>query len=136
MVSSGGSDLHLKVPAQPLIRAHGALTPLPGSERLRPEDTEAVLRSMLQDEGKLGEFARDNEVDFAYAVDGLARFRVNAFRQRGSVSMVLRAIPFEIRRSSELGLPPVIAQARRARSAGSSSSPARPARASRRRSRR
>jgi twitching motility protein PilT len=110
MVRSGGSDLHLKVPARPLIRAHGALTPLPDSEALRPEDTEAVLRSMLHDETKLGEFARDNEVDFAYAVDGLARFRVNAFRQRGSISLVMRAIPFEIKSADELGLPPVISK--------------------------
>ena len=110
MVHSGGSDLHLKVPAQPLIRAHGTLTPLPDSERLAPEDTEAVLRSMLSDEEKLAEFARDNEVDFAYAVPALARFRVNAFRQRGSVSLVMRAIPFDIRSSDDLGLPPVIAK--------------------------
>src|SRR4051794_10846527 len=108
LVNMGGSDLHLKVPAQPLIRAHGTLTPLPGSGALRPEDTEAVLRTMLRDEVKLEEFARDNEVDFAYAVDGLARFRVNAFRQRGSVSIVMRAIPFKIRSAEELQLPPVI----------------------------
>jgi twitching motility protein PilT len=108
LVDTGGSDLHLKVPAPPLIRAHGTLTPLPGSETLRPEDTEAVLRSMLKDPGKLDEFARDNEVDFAYAVEGLARFRVNAFRQRGSVSIVMRAIPFRIRSAEELQLPSVI----------------------------
>jgi twitching motility protein PilT len=90
------------------MRAHGTLTPLPGTEPLRPEDTEAVLRTMLKDPVKLEEFDRDNEVDFAYAVEGLARFRVNAFRQRGSVSVVMRAIPYKIRSAEELQLPPVI----------------------------
>ena len=103
-----GSDLHLKVPSVPLIRVHGSLAPLPGGEPLRPEDTEGVVRQMLTDGGKLAEFEADGEVDFAYAVEGLARFRVNAFRQRGCVSMVMRAIPFSIRTVEELGLPPVI----------------------------
>jgi twitching motility protein PilT len=65
---------------------------------------------MLPDSGKLAEFEADNEVDFAYAIDGLARFRVNAFRQRGSVSIVARAIPYSIRSVADLGLPPVISE--------------------------
>jgi twitching motility protein PilT len=108
LVRSKGSDLHLKVPSVPLMRVHGSLAPLSGGESLRPEDTEAVLRQMLTDEGKLAEFEAEGEVDFAYAVEGLARFRVNAFRQRGSISIVMRAIPFSIRTVTELGLPPVI----------------------------
>ena len=52
---------------------------------------------MLQEAEKLDEFDREGEVDFAYAIPGLARFRVNAFRQRGSISIVCRAIPFTIR---------------------------------------
>ncbi len=110
LVATGGSDLHLKVPSRPLVRTHGQLTPLPDSAPLAAEDTERVLARMLKDPDKQAEFAATGEVDFAYSVDGLARFRVNAFRQRGSTSIVMRAIPFAIRSAEELGLPPVIAR--------------------------
>jgi twitching motility protein PilT len=110
LVTEGGSDLHLKVPSHPLIRLHGSLHALPGSQKLMQADTDAVLRQMLPDAAKLGEFETDNEVDFAYAIDGLARFRVNAFRQRGSISIVARAIPYSIRSVADLGLPHVISE--------------------------
>ncbi|MBD0291919.1 MAG: Flp pilus assembly complex ATPase component TadA, partial [Thermoleophilia bacterium] len=108
LLRAEGSDLHLKVPAPPLMRAHGRLRPLEGGERLTPDDTEGVLRQILQDPQKLREFEEDNEVDFAHSIPGLARFRVNAFRQRGAVSLVMRAIPMIIRSVDDLGLPPVI----------------------------
>ena len=108
VVETEGSDLHLKVPARPLIRRHGKLESIPDSEPLRSEDTERIFRGMLTDPGKLQEFEDENEVDYAFAVPGLARFRVNAFRQRGSISIVCRAIPFKIKRAEELLLPPVI----------------------------
>jgi len=103
-----GSDLHLKVPSRPLIRRQGKLEPIPGSDALTPEATEATFRAMLHDAAKLREFDEENEVDFSYMISGLARFRVNAFRQRGSVSLVCRAIPFSIKTVEELLLPPVI----------------------------
>ena len=103
-----GSDLHLKVPSRPLVRCQGKLEPIPGSAPLTPETTEQTFRAMLQDPDKLKEFEDDHEVDFSYAVPGLARFRVNAFKQRGSVSLVCRAIPFSIKSAEELLLPPVI----------------------------
>jgi twitching motility protein PilT len=93
-----------------MIRVHGALEPLPGAAPLEPADTEAVLRTMVTDPARMAEFEADGEVDFAYAVADLARFRVNAFRQRGAISLVLRAIPFSIRTVGELGLPPVIGE--------------------------
>ena len=110
IVEHEGSDLHLKVPSRPLIRVHGDLTPLDHYEPMTPEDTEAVLQDMLrgQDPGKLREFDEDNEVDFAYAVEDLARFRVNAFRQRGSVSIVARVIPYSVKTIDALGLPGAI----------------------------
>ena len=108
LVECGGSDLHLKVPSQPLLRLNGELLPIEGSERLMPEDTEQVLRQVLTDQERIAEFATDNEADFAYAVPGLARFRVNAFRQRGAVSLVFRAIPVAIKSIEELALPPAI----------------------------
>jgi len=108
VVETRGSDLHLKVPAPPIIRTQGKLVHMPGTESLRPEDTERIFRQMLTNDRKIEEFEADNEVDFSYGVPGLARFRVNAFRQRGSISLVCRAIPFEIRNIEELMLPQVV----------------------------
>jgi len=108
LVAEEGSDLHLKVPARPMIRRHGRLQPLEGSEKLTPEVMEGLVVQMLDDEKKLAEFRSENEVDFSYAIPGLARYRVNAFRQRGSVSIVCRAIPIQIKTIDELLLPPVI----------------------------
>ena len=108
LVERGGSDLHLKVPSQPLIRLNGELVPIEGSPRLMPEDTEGVLAQVLTDPERISEFASENEADFAYAVPGLARFRVNAFRQRGAVSLVMRAIPVAIKSIEELSLPAAI----------------------------
>jgi twitching motility protein PilT len=109
MVEAGGSDLHLKVPSPPLTRLHGHLTPIPEQDRLKPEDTAGVLDYVLRDhEEKREEFAKCGECDFAYALDGVARFRVNAFRQRGSVSLVFRAIAYDIKTIEELMLPPAI----------------------------
>ena len=108
VIETESSDLHLKVPSQPMVRRYGKLVPIEGSEPLRPEDTEATLFHMLTDEAKLEAFRTEREVDFSYSVPGVARFRVNAFVQRGSVSLVCRAIPFEIKTANELMLPPVI----------------------------
>jgi twitching motility protein PilT len=108
LIAHEGSDLHLKVPAPPIVRLHGQMVPVEGYEPLKPRDTEEMLRAILDDPEKLEEFATDHEVDFAYSLQGLGRFRVNAFRQRGAVSMVMRAIPIQIKSVDELGLPPVI----------------------------
>ena len=108
VVEGEGSDLHVKVPSPPMLRVHGELSPIPGAEPLRPEDTERALRQIVQDPKILEEFERDGEADFSYSVPGLSRFRVNAFRQRGSVSIACRAIPFQVRSVDDLGLPPVI----------------------------
>jgi twitching motility protein PilT len=108
LIQAEGSDLHLKVPVPPTARVHGHLSPLEGEEGLKPADTERVLRYILTDPTKLDEFDREGEVDFAYSIEGLARFRVNAFRQRGSISLVFRAIPYSVRSIDQLNLPPVI----------------------------
>src|SRR5436190_6321669 len=110
VVEVEGSDLHLKVPSRPLIRRHGQLEPIEDSEPLTPDVTEAVLFHMLTDESKLEEFRREHEVDFAYSLPGVARFRVNAFRQRGSVSIVCRAIPLAVKSAAELLLPQSISE--------------------------
>jgi twitching motility protein PilT len=110
VVEQGGSDLHLKVPSRPLIRLRGELTPIEETDPLSPADTERVLREMLTASERLAEFARDGEIDFSYTVRGLARFRVNAFRQRGSISIACRVVPFDIRGAEELGLPNAVTE--------------------------
>jgi twitching motility protein PilT len=108
LVEKGGSDLHLTAGSSPLVRLHGALMPIPGTPELTAEDTQEVLDSFLTDPDKVHEFKEDNEVDFSFELEDVARFRVNAYRQRGSVSMVLRAIPFTIRTIDQLDIPPVV----------------------------
>ena len=108
LIAAEGSDLHLKIPSYPLVRLHGSLEPIPGTDRLYPEDTQRALEQMLDDPEKLEEFESENEVDFSYSVEGLGRFRVNAFMQRGSISVVMRAIPVIIKAVEELGLPEVV----------------------------
>src|SRR5688572_2562027 len=110
LIAAEGSDLHLKIPSYPLVRLHGSLEPIPGTERLYPEDTQQALAQMLDDPEKLEEFDSENEVDFSYSVEGLGRFRVNAFMQRGSISIVMRAIPVIIKAVEELGLPESVTQ--------------------------
>jgi twitching motility protein PilT len=110
LIECGGSDLHLKVPAPPVMRIDGQMEPIEDMPRLTPEDTERAVLHMLDDPPKLDEFAEECEVDFAYSIPGLARFRVNAFRQRGSASLVIRAIPVSIKSVEELQLPPVITE--------------------------
>jgi len=110
LIASEGSDLHLKIPSPPLVRLHGKLQPIPGFEPLSPQDTMDSVQEMLQDANKLAEFEAENEVDFSYSLEGLARFRVNAFFQRGTVSVVMRAIPVNIKSVDELNLPSAISR--------------------------
>jgi twitching motility protein PilT len=107
-VELGGSDLHAKVGSPPMARVNGELAPLEGYESLTSEDTEAALDQILTDTRAHAEFNEVGEADFSYAIRGLSRFRVNAFRQRGSVSIACRAIPFQVKTIDELDLPEVI----------------------------
>jgi twitching motility protein PilT len=108
VVEREGSDLHVKVNSPPMARVHGALRPIDDAESLTEEDTEAALKHILKDSTLLEEFATEGEADFSYEIRGLSRFRVNAFRQRGYVSIACRAIPFQVRTIDDLGLPEVI----------------------------
>lgn len=108
VVEREGSDLHVKVSSPPMARIHGELRPLEGAAPLTPEDTETALEHILHDPILLEEYAEVGEADFSYEIRGLSRFRVNAFRQRGHVSIALRAIPFQVRTIDDLGLPEVI----------------------------
>jgi twitching motility protein PilT len=88
---------------------HGELIPLEGFGQLGPEDTERAFKEIAE-QRSLAEFEADGEADFSYALPGVSRFRVNCFKQRGSISIVCRAIPYEIRSIDELGLPEVVRQ--------------------------
>jgi twitching motility protein PilT len=107
LVEQDGSDLHVKVGVPPMMRLNGELVPLEGREVLSGDDTEKAFHDIAEVRS-LTEFEDVGEADFSYAMQGLSRFRVNAFKQRGSISIVCRAIPFEIRSVEELGLPPVV----------------------------
>jgi twitching motility protein PilT len=107
LVEREGSDLHVKVSSPPIIRVHGELSHLEGFGELSGEDTEKAFHDIAEVRS-LTEFEADGEADFSYAISGLSRFRVNTFKQRGSVSIVCRAIPFDIRSIEQLGLPPVV----------------------------
>jgi twitching motility protein PilT len=107
LVERGGSDLHVKVGVPPTVRLHGELAHLEGYQSLTPEETEKAFHDIAEVRSQT-EFEEAGEADFSYSIPGLSRFRVNTFKQRGSVSIVCRAIPFEIRSVDELGLPPVV----------------------------
>jgi twitching motility protein PilT len=110
LVQRGGSDLHLKVGSGPLYRVNGELSMETSGEPLSAEDTEGALRALLNDEAKLAEFSQEHEVDFSFELSGVARYRINAFRQRGLVSMACRAIPHRISTIEELALPAVVSE--------------------------
>jgi twitching motility protein PilT len=110
VVEHEGSDLHVKVPAPPMARIHGVLHPLQGGAPLTPEDTEVAFEQICRDPALREEFAKVGEADYSYEVPGVSRFRVNTFRQRGHISIVCRAIPFQVRTIDDLGLPPVISK--------------------------
>ncbi len=103
----GASDLHLKVGSYPVLRINGKLTPLTELKRLMQEDTIAMAFSLMNARQKQ-KFKENLEIDIAYSVPGLGRFRCNIFQQRGTVGLVLRVIPVKIRTIKELLLPKVI----------------------------
>jgi len=106
-VASGASDLHLKVGSYPMMRVNGSLIVASEEGRLDRTDTEAMATALFTPE-HLEKFRKVQEVDLAYSVPGLGRFRVNVFQQRGTVGLALRVIPTRIRTIDELGLPPVL----------------------------
>jgi len=107
--TAGASDVHLKVGNHPILRVHGSLVSVTDYPVLTPAHTGALADEILSDAQK-SKFEAHGELDFAYSVAGLARFRCNVFRQRGSVGMVLRVIRREIESFETLRLPPVIQQ--------------------------
>jgi len=103
----GASDIHLKAGLPPMFRVDGSLVPLKDARRLPPEEISRMAFGIMNDYQK-EKFKAQNELDLAYGVPGLGRFRVNVFQQRGTIGVVLRVIPFKISTIDQLVLPKVL----------------------------
>jgi twitching motility protein PilT len=104
LVASEASDLHLRVGEPPVMRIHGDLKRVPNMQPMTDRDMYDLLYVMMNEDRKV-RFEQNMELDMSYAVPGLARFRVNIFRQQGHIGAVMRVIPFKIRTIDELMLP-------------------------------
>ncbi len=105
LVEKGGSDLHLKVGSPPILRIDGELVPMEG-DRIKADQLNQLAYSILNEKQKK-QFETTNELDFGYSVPGLARFRVNYSVQRGTIRIVARIVPFDIKTFEDLNLPSV-----------------------------
>ncbi len=106
-VKGNASDIHLKAGLPPLFRLDGALVPLKNGERLQPEQLHTIAGAIMTP-GQKSYFEKNHEVDLAYSIAGLGRFRVNAFMQRGTVGIVFRVIPFGVKTIDQLDLPKIV----------------------------
>src|SRR5439155_24070129 len=104
-----GSDLHVKVGSAPRIRVHGNLKRLEDAPVIMPDLTAEMAGAIMRPD-VADQFEARNDADFAYAVQGLGRFRVNAFRQRGTVGMIFRRVRTTAATFEELGLPEVVSR--------------------------
>lgn len=102
-VKSGASDIHLTTGRPPSYRIDGVLAPIEG-ERLTPQMLEELLMPLM-DVRHRGELQDNGQTDFAYAIPGVGRFRVNVFKQRGTLASVMRSLPFNIPEPEQLGIP-------------------------------
>lgn len=107
------SDLHLSCSHPPVLRAAGLLVPLLKKKKLSAQDTQGLARALMK-ETQYQRFLKEKEIDFSYNFEGKARFRVNVFLQRGTVSCALRLIPSKIPTFEELNLPPILHEFTRA----------------------
>lgn len=109
VIKKNASDLHLQVGLPPMLRVDSALVAVPGSKPLTEEDVEALIFSILDEEQKQI-LLKDKEHDFSFAYGDIARFRVNAFHERGNLAAALRLIPKKIPSITDLGLPPIVSK--------------------------
>ncbi len=106
-VQEQASDLHLSFEHPPILRISGRLIPLTKKNKLSTTDTQGLALALMNEEQQQ-RFSQQKEIDFSYHFEDKARFRVNIFYQRGSISCALRLIPNKIRTIEELGLPPIL----------------------------
>jgi twitching motility protein PilT len=109
MVEERASDVHLTAGAPPVMRVRGRIEPMEEYGKLSDQQTRDVVYSVLNDNQRK-RFENNQQLDLAYAIPGVARFRVNCFFQRGSISAAFRRIPHEIPTLGELGLPTVLSE--------------------------
>ncbi len=109
MIEKDASDLHLVAGERPKLRVDGDIVSASSEEVMTPKDTLSLAYSVLTENQKK-RFETENELDFSFGIQNLARFRGNVFKQRGCVSVVIRQIPFSVKTFEELGLPHVVAQ--------------------------
>ena len=107
MVEKGASDLHLWVPSPPVLRIDGMLVPLQELSPVTAQDVETLFNDITTPEQQ-DIFNTELDLDFAYSIPGLARLRVNALRQRGTISLAFRLVPFDIPSFADLGLPQIL----------------------------
>ncbi|MEQ9323016.1 MAG: type IV pilus twitching motility protein PilT [Polyangiaceae bacterium] len=108
MVEKGASDLHITAGSAPLLRIDGHIIPLK-LPQLSPSQAKALAYEVLSEEQKIT-FEQSSELDFAFSMKKVARFRGNLFVQRGCVAAVFRFIPYQVMTFDELGLPPVLSE--------------------------
>jgi twitching motility protein PilT len=106
-LKGNASDIHLKAGLPPMFRIDGSLVPLKDGPRLAPEDVARIAQSIMNANQK-EKFKEYSEIDLAYGVPGLGRFRVNVFQQRGTIGAVFRVIPFKVSTFEELHLPKIL----------------------------
>ncbi len=109
MIEKDASDLHITAGERPKLRVDGDIVNSSVEELLTPKDTLQLAYSVLTENQKK-RFETEDELDFSFGIQNLARFRGNCFKQRGCVAMVIRMIPFNVRTFQDLGLPPVVAK--------------------------
>jgi twitching motility protein PilT len=109
MIEKDASDLHIVAGERPKLRVDGDIVNAQTDEVMTPKDTLSLAYSVLTENQKK-RFETENELDFSFGIQNLARFRGNCFKQRGCVSVVIRQIPFTVKTFADLGLPNVVAQ--------------------------
>jgi twitching motility protein PilT len=107
MVEQGASDLHLKVPSPPVLRVDGSLIPQSDIPPLAPTDIKQIFDEITTQEHRL-QFLKKRELDFAYSIPSLARFRVNVLQQRGTMGIAFRLVPYNVPTIEEFGLPSIL----------------------------
>ena len=105
-VNKGATDVHLKVPCPPVLRIDGTLVRQENFEPLTPEDVQSIFTQVTNHDQRIV-YDKHRELDFAYSVPGLARFRVSALQQRGTISLAFRLVPINTPTIDELGLPDI-----------------------------
>jgi twitching motility protein PilT len=105
MVDKRASDMHLRVPSPPVLRIDGVLVPQTDLPPMERKDVEFAFERITTPEQR-SLFLKEKELDYAYSVSGLARFRVNIMRQRGTISIAFRLVLFDVLSIDDLGLPP------------------------------